>query len=58
MRVIAAQIIDVQGRERVVGEALKEFVNEVDIERADQRPGKRNMELEPRTAGEIDYDAR
>ena len=37
MRVVAAQVVDVQGHQRVVGEALKEFMREVDVELADAR---------------------
>src|SRR5438105_10456675 len=58
MRVVAAQTIDMHGRKRVIDEALKEFVHEVDVERADQRPREGNVEFKPRTPGEIDDDAR
>ncbi len=58
VRVVAAQVVDVHRHQRVVREALEEFVNEVDVERADERAHERHVEFEPRTAGEIEDDAR
>src|SRR5947208_1545155 len=43
VRVVAAQIVDMDGRERVIDEALKEFVNEIDVERPDQRARERHV---------------
>ena len=58
MRVVAAQVVDVQRRERVVDEALEELVHEVDVERPDQRARERHVEFEARPSGEIDHHAR
>ena len=58
MRVVAAQIIDMHGGERVIDEALEELVHEIDVERADQRTREWNVVLEPRPPGKIDDDAR
>ena len=58
VRVLAAQVVDVQRHQRVVDEALEELVREVDVERADQRARERHVELEARAAGEVDDDAR
>ena len=33
VRVVAAQVVDVQRHERVIDEALEEFVHQVDVER-------------------------
>ena len=38
--VVAAQIVHMQADRGVIGEALKELVDQIDIELADQRPGK------------------
>ena len=47
VRVVAAQVVDVHRRQRVVDEALEELVREVDVELAD--PGARELHvvLEP-----------
>ena len=37
VRVLAAQVVDVQGDERVVREALEELVRELGVEAADHR---------------------
>ncbi len=37
VRVVAAQVVDVQRRQRVIGEALEELVRQVDVEGADHR---------------------
>src|SRR5512143_1133651 len=38
VRVVAAQVVDVQRDQRVIDEALEELVREVDVELADHRP--------------------
>ena len=58
MRVVAAQIVDVQGDQGVVGEALEELVREVDVEGADHRARERHVELEARPPGQVDHHAR
>jgi len=58
MRVVAAQVVDVERRQRVIDEALEELVHEVDVERADQRARERHVELEARPARKVDHDAR
>src|SRR4029079_2448939 len=58
VRVVAAQVVDVQRDLRVVDEALEELVHQVDVELADQRAGERNVVLQPRAPGKIDHHAR
>ena len=58
VRVVAAQVVDVQRHQRVIDEALEELVREVDVELADPRARERDVELEPGPAREIDHDAR
>ena len=41
VRVVAAQVVDVQRHERVIDESLEELVDEVDVERPDERPRER-----------------
>src|SRR5439155_27141316 len=53
-----AQVVDMHGRERVIGEALEEFVHQIDVKRSDQRARERHMPLEPGPPREIDDDAR
>src|SRR5262244_845180 len=57
MRILAAQVVDVQGGQRVVDESLEELVREVDVELADTRARKRHVPFQARTAGEVDHDA-
>src|SRR6266516_2147913 len=58
VRVLPTQVVEVQGRQRVIDEALEELVHEIDVESADHRPRERYVILEPRAAGEIDDRAR
>src|SRR5690606_41336138 len=58
MGILAAQVVDVYGHLRMVDEALEEFTRQIDIEGADHRTRKGNMELQAGTAGEIDHHAR
>src|SRR5450631_4270567 len=58
VRVLAAQVVDVQRHQCVIDEALEEFVRQIDVERADHRTRERDVKLEPRSAGEIDDYAR
>lgn len=37
MRIFTGQVVDVQRYHSVVDKALKEFLNQIDIERADSR---------------------
>ena len=48
VRVRALQIVDVQRDQRVIDEALEEFVNQIDVELADQRARELDVEFEPR----------
>src|SRR5689334_6531042 len=57
MRVGATEIVDVQRAERVVGEALEEFMDEVDVERSDERAREGDLKLETRPAGQVEHDA-
>src|SRR5207249_3847807 len=58
MRVVAAQVVDMQRHLGVVGKTLEEFVHQVHVEVADQRALELDVVLEARPAGEIDHDAR
>ena len=58
MRVVAAQVVDVQRHQRVVDEALKELMRQIDIEGADHGAGERHVKLKPRSPREIDHHAR
>ena len=58
MGVRAAQIVDVQGRMRVIDESLKELVYEVHVELPDPGANELDVEMQARTSGEIDHDAR
>ena len=54
VRVIALEIVHVQRAERVVDEALKELMHQVDVEFADARAHEIDFERESRAPGEID----
>lgn len=56
MRVIAAQIVDVNGDLGVIDEALKEFVSQIDVETADHRATEIDLPDQTRPAREIDHD--
>src|SRR4051812_14677931 len=58
VRVVAFEIVDVQGDQRVVDEALKKFAHQIDIELADSSAHEIDLHVEPRPAGQIDHDAR
>src|SRR5438552_5249824 len=58
VRVVAAQVVDVHGRVRVVDEALEEFVRKVDIELADASAAEVDVVFESRTSGKIHDRAR
>src|SRR5690606_10259424 len=58
MRVLSAQVVDVQRDLRVIDEAAEELGGEVDVEAADERARERHVPLQPGTSGEIDDDAR
>src|SRR5690606_36737810 len=58
MRVVASQIVDVQGYIGVVDEALKELVEQVHIEIADAAALERNVVLQTRAPGKVDHYAR
>jgi hypothetical protein len=50
VRVVAAQVVDVQRDLRVVDETLEELVHQVDVELADERAGELHLVGEPRPA--------
>ena len=56
--VLAAQVVDVQRHQRVVDEALEEFVRQVDVEGADHGALPWHVHFQARTAREIDHHAR
>ena len=53
MRVVTADVVDVQGGGRRVGEPLKELVQQIDIEAADQAPFELNVVYQARPTGKI-----
>jgi hypothetical protein len=58
MRVLAAQVVDVQRDQCVIDKTLEELVREVDVKRADHRARERHVELEPWPARKVDDHAR
>ena len=56
--ILATQIIDVQRHAGVVDQAMKKFVEQIDIELADRRPREFTIHDQTRPAGQIDDDAR
>ena len=58
VRVVAAQIVDMQGHQRVVYEALEELMRQVDIKLPDHGARKGYMKLEPGPTGEINHHTR
>ena len=58
VRVLAAQVIDVQSHQRMVDEALEKFMRQIDIESTDHRALERHVKFESWAAGKIDDDAR
>ena len=51
--VVAPQVVDVQGHQGVVDEALEELLEQVDIEAANGGTGVRHMHLQAWAAGEV-----
>ena len=58
VRVVAAQVVDVQRHLGVVGEALEELVHQVDVELADQRARELDVVFQAGPPGEVDHRAR
>ena len=58
VRIVAAQVVDVQGHQRVIDEALKKFMREIHVVLPDHATREFNMKLQPRPSGEIEYHAR
>src|SRR6185503_2902537 len=56
--VVAAQVVDVQADQRVIDEALKELMGQIDVESADHRPGELDVVFESGPPGEVDDDPR
>ncbi len=55
---LPAQVVDVQGHQGVVDEALEELLEQVHVEAADHRAGEGHMHLQAGTTGEVDHHAR
>ena len=53
--VAALQIVDVQRRQSVIHEALKEFVNQVYVEFSDERAREIDAEFQTRASRQIDH---
>src|SRR5262245_178964 len=58
MRIRAAQVVDVQGRLRVIDESLEELVHEVDVELPYAGTHELHVEEQSRAAGQVDHHAR
>ena len=58
MGILATQIVDMQGYQGVVAEALKEFVEQIHIEGTHRAFDKLHVILQARAPGKIDYDSR
>ena len=58
MRVLPAQVVDVERHQCVIDEALEELVRQIDVERADHRAHERNVELKARPPREVDDHTR
>lgn len=58
MRVVAAQVIDVQRHEGMIDETLEKLMGQIDVEFADPGAAEFDIEGKPRPAGEIDHDTR
>ena len=54
VRVLAAEVVNMQSDQRVIDEALEKLMGQVDIEAADHRPLEGHMKFQPRTPGKID----
>ena len=55
MGVAALQVVDVQGHQGVIDEALEEFVHQLGVEGADHAGGEGDVELKARAAGQIHH---
>src|SRR5213080_3582346 len=58
MAIPAAQIVNVQGHEGMIGEALEELIEQIDIKIAYPRARELYLELKPRPAGTIEHHPR
>jgi len=58
VRVVAAQIVDMQSHQRVVDEALEKLMRQVDIELPDHGARKGHMKFKSGPTGEINRHAR
>ena len=57
MRIDALEVVDVQGDEGVVGEALEELVGELAVEAADHAAGEGHVHHQAGAAREVDHHA-
>ena len=58
MRILATQIVDMQGYQGVVAEALKEFVEQIHIEGTHCAFDKLHVIFQTGAPGKIDHDSR
>src|SRR3546814_501249 len=58
MRIFAAQIVDMQGDQGVIDEALEEFACQVHVEAPDMRTREWNVVLQAGAARKVDHHAR
>lgn len=56
MRIVTAQVIDMQRDQRVIDESLKELMGQIDIELTNHGASKRHVEFQPGAAGKINHD--
>src|SRR5699024_10738825 len=54
----ASQGVDVQGHQRVIGKALEEFLEQVNVKTTDSSAGKRHVHGQTRAPREVDHYAR
>src|SRR5690606_11459388 len=58
VRVDPAQVVDVQGHQRVVHEALEKFIEQVHIEATHRSASERDVVFQTGTSGEVDDNPR
>src|SRR3569832_2474809 len=55
MRILAAQIVDMQRYQSMIDKTLEKLMRQVDIESADHRTLERHMKFQPGPSGKIDH---
>src|SRR5690554_5915342 len=58
VRVFAAQVVNVQGNQRMIDETLEKLAGQVDVELTDVRARKRDVVEQAGPPGKVDHDAR